>query len=718
MLRILASAVVVGGAALLVVAPPVGANGPLATVTLYVDNTNPSADDSGACAVSATPCETIGYAISQAEHLSDAAITIDVVAGTYTEDESIELSGSDTLAIVGVGTGVAINPPPSCGCATTITPIITVISGDVTLSALEISGATGGGPFSPDTGDGGGIANNGILTLNSDVVAHDDTGDPGQGGGLYNSGTLVAVDSTFSDDFAGSGGGISNSGSATLTSDTFSGNNGWFENGPGGAIYNTGTAAISNATFSDNQSGTAGAGAIYNAGSLVVDDSSLSDNASSLDYGGLGGAIANAAGGVAVVQNSTLSGNEAGYPDGSGGGIANSGTVTVVGDTFTNNGANGFGGGLWSDGPAAAVVDDTFTGGRAAGNICPDCGAGGVAITSGTGTIFDDTFSGNTGYGATALYNDGSTTVANNIFGDAANRFGAECLNYGTLSDVGYNVSDDASCGMSSGTFDEVNVPDAGTGGINLGTLASNSGPTQTQAIGVGSAAFWEVPVTNCSPPDGLPQVDQRGLPRPGAGTSFCDAGAFEAQLASTSTSVVSGLNPAQYGQSVPLTATVAGSDGGGTVSFFNGSAPIPGCSNVSLAPSGGSYTASCAASALGNPSTYSIGATYNGDAADAPSDGSVLQLVTTAATTLAPAAEDLIFTTVSATLTRSFDGMPLSGQAIVFSVSGGVAICTATTNSHGVASCSVLGVSIGGTYSASYAGNGDYAASTGSAPL
>jgi hypothetical protein len=84
-----------------------------------------------------------------------------------------------------------------------------------------------------------------------------------------------------------------------------------------------------------------------------------------------------------------------------------------------------------------------------------------------------------------------------------------------------------------------------------------------------------------------------------------------------------------------------------------------------------------------------------------------------------APALGGVGLTSVSATLTAN--GTPISGQAVKFS-SDGLTLCTATTNSKGVASCSpgLLGeiiVLLTNKYTATYATTTDYTAATGSTP-
>ncbi len=67
------------------------------------------------------------------------------------------------------------------------------------------------------------------------------------------------------------------------------------------------------------------------------------------------------------------------------------------------------------------------------------------------------------------------------------------------------------------------------------------------------------------------------------------------------------------YGQSETVTATVTGTDGGGTVKFTDGSSTIAGCDAVALTPVGSSYQAQCTTSTL-TAGNHSLGATYSGD--------------------------------------------------------------------------------------------------------
>ena len=137
-------------------------------------------------------------------------------------------------------------------------PVFTVNSG-AQLSLLGLTIANGN-----TTGPGGGISNNGVLTVSSSSF-NDNSTAGNEGGAINNSGTLVVSASSFIGNSsslgdAGVGGAISNSGTLTVDDSMFSANS----SNNGGAICNEGgTATIRNSTFSANSSVSAGGGAIF-----------------------------------------------------------------------------------------------------------------------------------------------------------------------------------------------------------------------------------------------------------------------------------------------------------------------------------------------------------------------------------------------------------------------------------------------------------------------
>ena len=184
------------------------------------------------------------------------------------------------------------------------------------------------------------------------------------GGGIYNAniGTLMVTDSIFSGNSASSsgsrssyGGGIDNDGKLTVISSTFLGNSANSSGGEsgGGGIHSTGTLMATDSTFSDNwasgnQDGQGGG--IDNEGKLTVISSTFSGNSASSSGRSFGGGIYNYSTGTLVVTTSTFSDNSAsGEQGGEGGGIDNDGKLTLTTSTFSGNSAS-FGGGILSFG--------------------------------------------------------------------------------------------------------------------------------------------------------------------------------------------------------------------------------------------------------------------------------------------------------------------------------------------------------------------------------
>jgi CSLREA domain-containing protein len=150
-----------------------------------------------------------------------------------------------------------------------------------------------------------------------------------------------------------------------------------------------------------------GGGGIFNSGTLTVSHSTFSGNSTFL-----GGGISNS--GTLTVTHSTFSGNAANH----GGGIANQGNLTVANSTFSSNSGFEDGCGILNEGTATATVtNSTFS-----GNNSFD-GSGGGISNSGTLTVTHSTFSGNsTRTGAGGIDNFGALTVINStFFGNSSN---------------------------------------------------------------------------------------------------------------------------------------------------------------------------------------------------------------------------------------------------------------------------------------------------------
>ncbi len=133
----------------------------------------------------------------------------------------------------------------------------------------------------------------------------------------------------------------------------------------------------------------------------------------------------------------------------------------------------------------------------------------------GTTTITQSTFSGNSSpYGANIYnYTGFSLTISMSIVAAGVN--GSNCGGQAPITDHGYNIDTGSSCGFT-GTSKNNTQP-------QLGTLASNGGPTQTMALPAGSPAVDAIPsaTSGCTG-----TTDQRGTTRPQG--SGCDVGAYE----------------------------------------------------------------------------------------------------------------------------------------------------------------------------------------------
>jgi hypothetical protein len=224
------------------------------------------------------------------------------------------------------------------------------VTGTVVLNDLTIENGNG---------FGGGLWNQGSLTMNRSIVTNN------TGGGVLNGGQLTMSQSTVSNNTGDYASGISNCGptsfpppyqslcptpaSLVLNSSTVSGN--VVTLGSGGGIFNSdsqGVVTLNSSTVSGNTAGTNGGG-IANNGTATLNNSTVSDNHSNggpNTWSG-GGGISNT--GPTTLNNSIVRDNTAAWL---GGGIYASGPMTINKSRVTGNSAGPVGGGLvtW-DGP-------------------------------------------------------------------------------------------------------------------------------------------------------------------------------------------------------------------------------------------------------------------------------------------------------------------------------------------------------------------------------
>ena len=267
-----------------------------------------------------------------------------------------------------------------------------------------------------------------------------------------------------------------------------------------------------------------------------------------------------------------------------GGGIYNSGQLTMNRCTVANNAAYGQGGGIYmyfpgGEGHPAATLD--LTNCTISGNTAIDGDGGGIycgtemhllncTITGNSAT--DETAKGG-GFAnyaqQTAYFNN--CIVANNTATDASTNNG---YSSGVVVSGGYNIDSENSCYFDEPT-DQINTDPL------LGPLQNNGGPTSTCAITAGSPAY--------NRGTGGTDTDQRGITRPQAGAY--DIGAYE--LIATPTIIACSPDQSLAGL-CPLTVVITGTNldwvtsvnfgPGITVNSFQANSPTQITANICIA--------------------------------------------------------------------------------------------------------------------------------------
>ena len=261
-----------------------------------------------------------------------------------------------------------------------------------------------------------------------------------------------------------------------------------------------------------------GGGAIANGndggqGSVSIASSTFTDNTDlGNDVAGAGGVIDNSRG-TMVVADSTFAGNQ-----GTDGGAINNGdnaydsgmpgTLTVSNSTFSLNSATGDGG----------AVDNADNG-----------GTGFATITSST---FSENYATDDGGSVDSADNGGTGTLDLGATILAGAPTGGECA--GSTTDLGYNIDDDGSCGLTA----TGSISDSPTLDVTLGALKQNQGLTQTILPDSDSPTVGAIPNdTNVGATAVCPTTDQQALPSAPGGS--CNMGATQTTFAAPTISAV-----------------------------------------------------------------------------------------------------------------------------------------------------------------------------------
>jgi len=199
---------------------------------------------------------------------------------------------------------------------------------------------------------------------------------------------------------------------------------------------------------------------------------------------------------------------------------------------------------------------------------------------------------------------------------------------------------------------------------------------------------------------------------------------------AASTISLASSPNPSTYLQTVTITATVTGANGGsptGTVSFTDSGTAIPGCTGVALSAQRNGSAASCQATTLTVGSHAQIVGTYSGDSNYTGSNGTLnpAQVVNQAATTtmigFSPPPPSMFgqLVTFTATVTGMNGGNPTGTVTFTDNnnpISGCIGLALTVQSGVSVATCQTSSLAVGlDTVAGAYSGDSNFVSSNGS---
>jgi CSLREA domain-containing protein len=337
--------------------------------------------------------------------------------------------------------------------------------------------------------NGGGVRNNGALTMRNCNVYGNSAGTAGVsglGGGIYMEGSQMTLIDT---NVGGTGPGQGNMSGAA----------------GGGIFIEHGVFRMTRGSIAGNTGG--GGGGIAARATTNLDGVAITDNGEM----GNGGAGVLVLGAVTSITDSLIANNTANGGDG-GGILSGLGITRVTNSTISGNRSIAAGGGVYNFNGQTTLINVTVTGNRG------DSDGNGSAFQNGGGTA-----------GLVFMHN---SIVAGNSSGPNASPVANDATHAPDPSSSFNLIGVCIECGLINGANNnQLGVSDAG-----LGPLADNGGPTLTHALLPGSHALdagSNAVIENAL--FDLPQLEQRGFNRivdgpDGNTTATVDIGAFEQQ--------------------------------------------------------------------------------------------------------------------------------------------------------------------------------------------
>jgi hypothetical protein len=541
--------------------------------------------------------------------------------------------------------------------------------GTMTVEYSTLAGNTARTVSNYNIGDGGGILNGGTLTVDHSTLSGNSAGDVG--GGISNGGTLTVNHSTLAGNSAvTNGGGIWNVGTVTIDQSTLAGNSAGHDGGgiwnSGGDVgYNGGTVTVDRTTLAGNSAGHEGGG-IWNSGggtgsfkgigTVTVEFSNIYGGSAGVAGGGIfndGGIAGYNNGATVTVDHSTVSGNSA---PGVGGGVSNSGRLTVQNESavygnqapsgadLENSTVGGLSPALSISHSAVVTLDDQNPGATTVTVAATDTATGLTPSVASSGQI---TFTAQvlaaqagagTPTGTATLYDGNNNVLGSMPFTNGQAVFNAPSI----LSSAPGIFAVYANDGNSSFT--------ASTSGLLIqavDALSPDNLQNMVTSLAHSPATAVALDVTPSSEQDALNAVNgltgltgpvtvvlnlapgtyTNATAHPPAGVTLIINGVVTNTINQPSTTLTSSANPALFGQSVTLTATVATLTPNtgtptGTVSFLDQTSGT----TLATAPLSGGVATWTSSSLI--PGSHTIVAVYSGDVHYITSSATLVQTV------------------------------------------------------------------------------------------
>ncbi len=244
--------------------------------------------------------------------------------------------------------------------------------------------------------------------------------------------------------------------------------------------------------YRDSSTGTSSidnGGGIDNSGELTLNNVTITNG-----YAQYGGGILNETTGTLIITNSTICDNEAYY---CGGGIYNYGNLTITRSTISGNDTGsdsdyGMGGGIYNNAGTLTITNSTISGNSATTSSSFAQG-GGIYNYQGNMTVTNSTISGNTATssGGGIYLSSGTCYLLNSIIAYNYNDSDYDDI-YGTVTAGYYNICGDTISGGTNVTYDYTDSTFSLFASYTDGIpdLADNGGTTETVALAANSNAI------------------------------------------------------------------------------------------------------------------------------------------------------------------------------------------------------------------------------------